>query len=65
MVEIDGATHGTAEEIAYDERRTRFMESDGWRVIRFTNLEVEKSREGVRTTILMALEEQVEWLRAR
>ncbi len=63
VIEIDGATHGTAEERAYDESRTRFMEANGWRVVRFTNLEVEKEREGVQTTMLMALEEQVEWLR--
>ena len=65
VIEIDGATHGTVEEIAYDARRTRFMEADGWRVVRFTNLEVEKERDSVRTTVLIALEEQVEALRAR
>src|SRR5262245_48076932 len=39
-IEIDGATHGTSEEIAYDESRTRYLERNGWRVVRFWNAEV-------------------------
>jgi very-short-patch-repair endonuclease len=65
VIEVDGATHGTPEERAYDERRTQVIEAGGWRVLRFTNDEVERNREGVRTSILMALEEQVERLRIR
>ena len=37
VVEIDGATHSTDEEIAADGRRTEFLEEHGFRVIRFTN----------------------------
>jgi very-short-patch-repair endonuclease len=40
VVEIDGATHGEPEEIAYDARRTAFLETQGYRVVRFTNEEV-------------------------
>jgi len=59
VVEVDGATHGTDEEIAHDQRRTQFLESDGWRVLRFWNDEVVKNRAGVRETIHGALCEQL------
>ncbi len=65
VIEIDGATHGAPEALAYDERRTRYIESGDWRVIRFTNFEVETNGEGVRDTILGALQEQVGRLRTR
>ncbi len=42
IVEVDGATHGTDEEIAYDARRTRFLESKGWKIVRYGNEEVYK-----------------------
>ena len=65
VVEIDGATHGTAEERAYDARRTRFIEAGDWRVVRFSNDEVARNRDGVRATILGALQEQVERLNSK
>jgi very-short-patch-repair endonuclease len=40
VVEIDGATHSTAEELASDSRRTAFLETEGYRVIRFGNEQV-------------------------
>ena len=40
VVEIDGATHSTDEEIAHDERRTAFLQAEGFRVIRFSNAQV-------------------------
>ncbi|MEM7728603.1 MAG: endonuclease domain-containing protein [Pseudomonadota bacterium] len=39
-VEVDGATHGTDEEIRYDERRTAELEKQGWTVVRFPNEDV-------------------------
>lgn len=41
-IEIDGETHGSPEEIDYDNRRTKFLESKGWTVIRFRNHEIFK-----------------------
>lgn len=55
IVEIDGATHSTAEEIAYDVRRTVFLESLEWRVIRFTNDDVFSDVDGVVEAIYEAL----------
>ena len=40
VVEVDGATHSTADELASDSRRTAFLETKGYRVIRFTNEQV-------------------------
>jgi very-short-patch-repair endonuclease len=40
IVEIDGATHSTDDEIAHDERRTDFLRAEGFRVIRFSNEQV-------------------------
>ena len=52
VVEVDGATHASDEEIAYDAVRTRFLEAQGWCVIRFSNDEVVRSLEDVLETIL-------------
>ncbi len=46
-VEVDGATHGSDEQVAYDKRRTAFLEKRGWREIRVTNHEVYKNLDGV------------------
>ena len=56
VVEIDGATHSTDAEIASDSRRTAFLRSEGFRVIRFTNAEVFANLDGVLETILRSLE---------
>jgi very-short-patch-repair endonuclease len=45
VVELDGDTH--AESQAYDAARTRFLESKGYRVVRYTNLEVMENIDGV------------------
>ncbi len=56
-IEIDGDTHGSDEAIAYDAVRTRFIQSEGYRVLRFTNDDVLKNPEGVYDAILRAIEE--------
>ncbi len=40
VIEIDGVTHETAEELAGDSRRTKLLEARGYRVIRFRNEEL-------------------------
>ena len=45
VIEVDGATHGESERA--DAARTRFIESRGYRVIRFWNNEVMGNIEGV------------------
>ena len=49
-VEIDGSQH--LDRAAQDQERTEFLESLGWRVIRFWNSEVEENPEGVAKAII-------------
>jgi very-short-patch-repair endonuclease len=57
IIEIDGATHSTEDEIAYDKRRENFLRAEGYRIIRFTNADVYEQAEGVFDAILAALAE--------
>jgi very-short-patch-repair endonuclease len=56
IVEVDGATHGDAHEVAYDERRTAFLNEQGYRVMRCFNADVFENLNGVLDTILIMLE---------
>ncbi len=40
IIEIDGVTHETPDELASDARRTAWLEAQGYRVIRFRNEEM-------------------------
>ena len=40
VIEIDGVTHETLEEVTRDNRRTVWLEAQGYRVIRFRNEEL-------------------------
>ena len=54
VVELDGGQHGR--ELAQrDLDRTRFLEAEGFRVLRFWNDEVVSNREGVVEAIALAL----------
>jgi len=50
IVEVDGDTHATTQ--AADDRRSAYLENEGFRVIRFSNAEVMENIEGVLTYIL-------------
>ena len=54
IVELDGGQHGAEEVVTYDEKRTRFLESKGYRVLRFWNVEVMKDRDSVAEAIFRA-----------
>ncbi|HVY56565.1 MAG TPA: DUF559 domain-containing protein [Xanthobacteraceae bacterium] len=56
IVEVDGATHGTEEEIASDAARTRVLVSLGFHVVRVTNVDVYDNLAGVLEMISGALE---------
>jgi very-short-patch-repair endonuclease len=53
VVELDGDTHGMQSE--YDAMRTRYLESRGYRVLRFSNRDVLQNREDVLATISACL----------
>jgi very-short-patch-repair endonuclease len=54
IVELDGSQHGRDKVAAYDEDRSRFLISKGYRVIRFWNTEVTKDRDSVAEAIFRA-----------
>ncbi len=51
-VELDGSQHGNPEDEAYDERRTRLLNTRGIRVVRVSNAEALKDVRVVLRTIL-------------
>jgi very-short-patch-repair endonuclease len=56
IVEVDGATHGSDEELHHDDRRSAYLSAAGWRVHRCWNDDVYKNLIGVCDSILLALE---------
>jgi very-short-patch-repair endonuclease len=55
IIEIDGATHSTDEELASDAFRTRRLEELGYQIIRFNNADVFENIDSVIDTIFAAL----------
>jgi very-short-patch-repair endonuclease len=57
IIEVDGATHGEAHEIAHDAQRSAYLERQGYRVLRVMNVDVYQALDGVVEIILAALRE--------
>ena len=55
IIEIDGGQHNQDADKEYDNQRTKYLESKGYKVIRFWNSEVDKNIGGVYETILKHL----------
>ncbi|MCR6671168.1 endonuclease domain-containing protein [Devosia ginsengisoli] len=55
VVEIDGDSHYTDRGIAHDAVRTAFLVGEGYRVLRFTNLDVMDNEEAVYDAVAAAL----------
>jgi len=53
IVEVDGGQH--AEKVAVDQQRTEWLESQGFRVLRFWNDQVLKDRQMVLEAVFSAL----------
>ena len=58
IIEIDGLIHQLPEHKVSDEERTKWLNSEGYQVIRFTNDEVLQNIELVKQKILARLEQQ-------
>ena len=54
VIEIDGHTHSTVAELEYDRRRQKFLEGEGYKVIRCPNEDVMANDEGVIMEVLIA-----------
>ena len=55
IIELDGSQHLEQED--YDTERTKYLEAQGYKVIRFWNNEVLNNLDGVMLAIIYALEE--------
>ena len=47
IIEIDGGQHNEEANIDYDNKRTKYLEEEGYTVLRFWNNEVDNNIEGV------------------
>jgi very-short-patch-repair endonuclease len=56
IVEVDGATHSSDEEVSHDARRSDFLEAQGYRVMSFWNDAIYKNLDDVLDAIFQALE---------
>ena len=55
LIELDGGHHSQDDVAREDGRRTRWLEKEGYRVIRFWNSELARNLDGVLDTIYAAL----------
>jgi very-short-patch-repair endonuclease len=57
VVELDGSQHAEDPAVQYDAQRNEFLNSRGYRVLRFWNSDVVENREGVVEIIIAAAKE--------
>ncbi len=55
IIEVDGPTHDTPEARAYDQKRTDWLQREGYTVIRFTNEDIFGDLEPLLANIRLAL----------
>ena len=58
VIEVDGSQHQESRNQIRDAERSRFLESEGLRVLRFTNSDILDNIEGVLEEIYLALGQQ-------
>lgn len=58
VVEVDGAQHAEPSQLRHDEDRTRWLEGEGYAVLRVWNRDVLTNLDGVLTTIWRVLRER-------
>ncbi len=56
IIELDGGQHNEPDNIDKDAERTKYLETRGFRVLRFWNCDIDKNIAGVYETILKSLE---------
>jgi very-short-patch-repair endonuclease len=55
LIEIDGSQHAEDRKNAHDEARTRWLDKEGYRVLRFWNNDITKNIDGVMEAVYAAL----------
>ena len=55
IIEVDGSQHTTDEAIRHDSRRTEFLKTQGYRVIRSTTIDILRNIDGVHRLIFEAI----------
>jgi very-short-patch-repair endonuclease len=55
LIEVDGGQHNEDQNVRRDEARTRWLEKEGYRVIRFWNNDITNNIDGVMETIYAAV----------
>jgi very-short-patch-repair endonuclease len=55
VIELDGETHASDQQYIYDEKRTKYLNSQKIKVIRFTNTDVMKNFDTVLEAIIFQL----------
>ena len=57
IVEIDGATHGTCDELATDQSREALLKELGFRIFRASNTDIYANLDGVLEALLCYVED--------
>ena len=55
IIELDGGQHNQDENVFYDNERTKFLEAEGYKVIRFWNNDIDNNFDGVYEEIIKYL----------
>lgn len=59
VLELDGSQHRTPEEIAYDSKRTAFLEQEGFYILRLSNRDVMERFRAVCDTVDLAVNDRL------
>lgn len=59
VIEIDGATHSTDQEVEYDKERQEYIENQGMKVKRYFNGDIKEHMDAVLESILEACKKRV------
>ena len=58
VIEVDGAQHATEVNLVHDQERSRILESQGYRVVRYSNQDVLHNLDGVVRDVFAILHER-------
>lgn len=60
VIELDGSQHYDPQKMEYDRKRTEYLESQGLKVLRFTNTDIQQRLRGVCEAIDIAVKERTD-----